>query len=72
MADLLAEAFAEASKLPEKERNALARQILQVLSERNKREGRDDDGMTLDELLEEARRDQAEGRTYSIGAVICV
>lgn len=60
MADLLEHVFSEASKLPIDKREEFARLMLEEL---RKERWMDDQPLTLREMLEEARRDHAEGRT---------
>lgn len=63
--ELLAKAFAEASALPEDEQDAFAAWLLEELAE-FRAEKSSQPNMTLRELLDEARSDYREGRTYPL------
>jgi hypothetical protein len=60
MADLLQQAFSEAAKLSIEKREEFARLMLEELA---KKRWLEEPTPSLREMLEEARRDHAEGRT---------
>lgn len=67
MTELLQKAFAEASKLPEEEQNALARALLEELaSERRWDELFASSGDLLSKLAAEALEDHRAGRTQEL------